>query len=351
VRISDTMVEMVRLVAPHNANPMGVLYGGYMLNWLVDAGTIVAMDVAKSDVVLGFLDRMHFIEPVRVGDVLVYRAWAVNAGRSSLSVLVESYVKGGGGARLATVGRLIYVGVDGSGRPRPLGVELERGEGWEAPLYDAFAEWRRDVEPLLRREEPAGDLPRLSLFLSMPEDATATGIMYGGRLLYYLDQLNAIAAFNFSPRTYVTANVNAVAFRRPIFVGDIVEVRAGVTYVGSSSLEVAFEVLARGLSGERRVAEGRSTFVAIGADGRPTPIGAQRMGDEETLRRKEEEVREARELRRLRPALEARRPALVSALEGAPSRDRSPPTGRPRWRSRAAPRRPRTPRPISPCST
>ena len=314
MRISDTMIELVRLVAPHNSNPVGFLYGGYMLNWLVDAGTIAAMDTVKADLVLGFLDRMHFVSPVKIGDILVYRAWAVNAGKSSLTVLVESYVKEPEEVRLATVGRLIYVRVGKDGRPEPLGVEIERGDGWEASLHDAFSAWRRSVEPALRGEGFVHDLPPLSALMSMPEDATSTGTMYGGRLLYYLDQFNAIAAFNFSPKIYVTANVNATAFRRPIFIGDIVDVRAGVTYVGTSSLEVTFDVHARGRAGERHVAEGRSTFVSVGEDGRPTPIGAKQFGDEEAVRRKEEELKEARALKALKPNLDLRRPAIVDAL-------------------------------------
>ena len=314
MRISDTMVEVVRLVAPHHANPLGFLYGGYMLNWLVDAGTIAAMDLAKADLVLGFLDRMHFVSPVKIGDILVYRAWVVNVGRSSLTVLVESYVKGFEDVRLATVGRLIYVKVGGDGRPQPLGVELERGDGWEASLFDAFSAWRRSVEPMLRAEGHSHGLPPLSAFLSMPEDATSTGIMYGGRLLYYLDQFNAIAAFKFSPRIYVTANVNATAFRRPIFVGDVVEVRAGVTYVGRSSLEVTFDVHALGRAGDRHVAEGRSTFVSMGEDGRPAPIGAGPLGDEDAFKRKEEELKEAKVLKALKPDLDLRRPVMADAL-------------------------------------
>jgi len=93
VNISDTEVEVVRLVTPHNVNPIGTLYGGYMLQWLVDAGTIAAMDFSESDAVLGYLDRMHFIAPVKVGDIVKFRAWIVHVRRSSMTALVEAYVK------------------------------------------------------------------------------------------------------------------------------------------------------------------------------------------------------------------------------------------------------------------
>ena len=47
------------------------------MEWVVDAGTVAAMNFVESDVVLGFLDKMHFVAPVRLGDVLVFRGWWV----------------------------------------------------------------------------------------------------------------------------------------------------------------------------------------------------------------------------------------------------------------------------------
>jgi acyl-CoA hydrolase len=63
-----------------------------MLEWVVNAGTMAAMNFVEGNVVLGY---MHFITPVRLGDVLVFRSWVVGVRRSSVSVLVESYVKRG----------------------------------------------------------------------------------------------------------------------------------------------------------------------------------------------------------------------------------------------------------------
>ena len=91
--VSRTLLESRRLVSQGHVNPLGTLYGGYMLEWVVDAGTMAAVNFVEGDVVLGFFDRMHFVTPVRLGDVLVFRSWVVGVRRSSVSVLVESYVK------------------------------------------------------------------------------------------------------------------------------------------------------------------------------------------------------------------------------------------------------------------
>ncbi len=310
VPVSRTLVESRRLVSQRHVNPLGTLYGGYMLEWVVDAGTVAAMNFVEGDVVLGFLDKMHFVAPVRLGDLLMFRGWVVGVRRSSVSVLVESYVKREGEARLATVGRMIFVKVGREGRPEPVGRGVACDRGWEG-LCRYFQEWRSAADAVLEVEEPAAssDWHLVSHFLAMPEDSLDGMLMYGGRLLFRLDELTFIEAFNLFPAIYVTASVNRIVFRRPIYVGDIVSVSTGVTYVGSTSVEVGFVVEAFGFRGRRRVADGYFTFVNM-TGGRPSEIGAAPRGDEAALRRKEESVKEARQLRALKP-LEGNVPWLL----------------------------------------
>lgn len=309
--ISDTRVDVVRLVTPHNVNPLGTLYGGYMLQWIVDAGTIAAMDFSESNVVLGYLDRMHFVTPVRLGDIVKFRAWVVHVRKSSMTTLVEAYVRRDEGFSLATIARMIFVKIGRDDRPAPVGKELEARSDWEKELLAYFSRWREQVEPELRREPAAGDLPAVSHIQVMPEDAIYGDLMYGGRLLYYLDQIAAITAFNYKPGIYVTASLNSINFRRPIYVGDIVEIRGGVDYVGHTSLEVVFRVTAKGLRGERNVASGYFTFVNM-SQGKPTPIGQELVADINALRRKEENLAEAKALRSIKYREDA--PSYVLAL-------------------------------------
>ncbi|MEZ0247885.1 MAG: hotdog domain-containing protein [Thermoproteus sp.] len=309
--ISNTKVEVVRLVTPHNVNPLGTLYGGYMLQWLVDAGTIAAMNFSESNVVLGYLDRMHFVSPVRMGDIVKFRSWIVHARRTSVTALVEAYVKRPEGYSLATIARMVFVKIGPDDKPQPLNKGLEALEGWEKALLTHFSKWRESVEPELRREPVDEDMPPLSYIQVMPEDAIYGDLMYGGKLLYYLDQIAAIAAFNYKPGIYVTASLNAINFKRPIYVGDIIEIRGGVDYVGNTSLEVAFSVRAKGLRGERRVASGYFTFVHM-TSGRPTPIGQELVRDPDALKRRAENLTEAKALKGIKYSED--RPAYFSIL-------------------------------------
>jgi len=300
VNVLDSLTEYVAWVSQRHVNPLGNLYGGYMLHWLVDAGSITAMKFAEGNVVLGFLDKTHFVSPVRLGDLVTYRGWVVNVRRSSIGVLVEAYVSRGGETRLATVGRMVFVKVDGEGRPIPVGKSLTCGSG-VGRLCEYFQEWRARVDEALKREARAD--PRwevLSHFIAMPEDSLDGVLMYGGRLLFRLDEVTSIAALRFYPSIYVTASVNSMVFRRPIYVGDIVSIRAGVTYVGRTSVEVGFAVEASGVRGSRLVADGYFTFVNM-SGGRPSELPAGPQGDEEARRRKEESVREAQMLKTLKP--------------------------------------------------
>jgi len=301
VYVSETLVEAVRLVSNRHVNPLGTLYGGYMLQWLADVGTVAAMNFAEGDVVLGFLDKTHFISPVRLGYLLMFRGWVVGVRRSSLSVLVESYVKRGDELNLATAGRMIFVKINQEGRPTPVGKSLNCDSGWEE-LCRYFDEWRAKADAVLKAEGPAvnADWHSVSRFLAMPEDSLDGVLLYGGKLLFKLDELTFVEAFSYYPTVYVTASVNSIVFRRPIYVGDIVEVKTGVTHVGSTSIEIGFVVEAFGSRGRRRVADGFFTFVNM-AGGKPSEIKAPPRGDEISQRRKEESVKEARMLKMLKP--------------------------------------------------
>jgi len=135
----------------------------------------------------------------------------------------------------------------------------------------------------------------------------------GEGLLFRLDEVASIAAFRFYPSIYVTASVNSVVFRRLIYVGDIVSIKTGVTYVGKTSVEVEFAVEALGVRSRWLVADGYFTFVNM-SEGRPSELPAGPQGDEETRRRKEESVRETQILKTLKPPQARNLPWMTQLL-------------------------------------
>src|SRR5438093_7995044 len=72
--ISDTATEMVNRVFPEHAGAPGQIHGGRMMQWIATCGTIAASRVARGNVVLGAMDDIDFLHPVKVGEVAVLRA-------------------------------------------------------------------------------------------------------------------------------------------------------------------------------------------------------------------------------------------------------------------------------------
>ncbi len=107
-----------------------------------------------------------------------------------------------------------------------------------------------------------------------PHHANTMGTLFGGRALELLDINAAIACYRFARRTVVTASTEAIDFRAPVHVGEIVEVRSRVAWAGRTSMIVRGELVGENpRTGERRLATiGHISFVALDDDERPIPV-------------------------------------------------------------------------------
>ena len=110
--------------------------------------------------------------------------------------------------------------------------------------------------------------------LAEPQSQNVAGTFFGGAILSFIDRAAAFCAMKHAGRPVVTKSMDAVEFNEPIFIGELVTVRAEVVFTGTSSMEVGVEVLAQNpISGEERHTNScLVTFVALGDDGRPTRI-------------------------------------------------------------------------------
>jgi len=114
--------------------------------------------------------------------------------------------------------------------------------------------------------------------LMTPDLANFSGKVHGGALLKLLDEVAYACASRYAGRYCVTLSVDQVTFREPIHVGELVHFLARVNWTGNTSLEVGIKVVAENIR-ERSVRHANSCFftlVAMGDDGRPTPVPALR---------------------------------------------------------------------------
>jgi acyl-CoA thioesterase YciA len=109
----------------------------------------------------------------------------------------------------------------------------------------------------------------------MPADANAAGDIFGGWILSQMDIAGAVVAVERAKGRVATIAIEAMKFHRPVFIGDLVSCYANVARVGRTSITVHIETVVRRARHEDTltVTEGTFTYVAVGEDGAPRPVG------------------------------------------------------------------------------
>ncbi len=110
------------MAMPADANPMGDIFGGYLLSQMDIAGGIYTQAVAKGRTVTISVDSMNFLKPLFVGDVLCCYCSTVRIGRTSMAVQIEAWTtrQFSSERELITEGLFTYVAIDANRKPRPI---------------------------------------------------------------------------------------------------------------------------------------------------------------------------------------------------------------------------------------
>jgi acyl-CoA thioesterase YciA len=126
--------------------------------------------------------------------------------------------------------------------------------------------------PECTETEPLGDLCIRTL--AMPADTNANGDIFGGWLLGQMDLGGGVFASKIAKSRTVTVAIEAMNFRKAVYVGDLVSVHANLVRVGRTSVTVHLEawVLRRKEMLSILVTDGNFTYVSIDEQGRPQPI-------------------------------------------------------------------------------
>jgi acyl-CoA hydrolase len=141
-----------------------------------------------------------------------------------------------------------------------------------SPVHPLAANIMSEEKPIPPR--PVRDSQHETSELMMPQHANNLGHVFGGVVLSMIDKVAAVSAIRHARMTCVTVSVDSVAFREPIYLGELVVMKSSVNFVGRTSMEVGVRVEAENLlSGVRRHTNScYLTFVAVDRDGRPVPV-------------------------------------------------------------------------------
>lgn len=111
---------MTRFMMPTDANISGNVFGGSILELVDEIASVVAVRHAGSNVVTASIDRMDFIAPAYIGDILRMKASINYVGKTSMEIGVRIEAENPFTAHVRHTGTcfLTYVALDEKGRPR-----------------------------------------------------------------------------------------------------------------------------------------------------------------------------------------------------------------------------------------
>ncbi len=102
----------------------------------------------------------------------------------------------------------------------------------------------------------------------LPNDTNYHGNLMGGKLMYWMDMAAGMASRKHANRPCAIIAVDHLSFKRPIYLGEIVNIKAIITRTFKTSMEVYVVVSSINIKeGEKNVCnEAFMTFVAMGDD-------------------------------------------------------------------------------------
>lgn len=128
-----------------------------------------------------------------------------------------------------------------------------------------------------------------------PQDANPQGNVHGGAIMKLVDDIAGSVATLHSRKPCVTASIDQMNFYEPVFIGNLLVLRASVNYVGHTSLEVGVRIEARDLMTGKTTHTGSSylTMVALDENRKPS-IVPDIIPESEAEKRRYAEAKERR---------------------------------------------------------
>ncbi|GAB4068520.1 acyl-CoA thioesterase [Ancylobacter sonchi] len=247
---SRKTTRLVDIVFPGATNHHGTLFGGAGLAHMDRVAFLAAARHAQADFVTASCERIDFLAPARLGEIIEATGRVVRVGRRSLGVEVELIAEAPltGERRHCTRGvfNMVAVGTPAVLPPVP--------------------------------EPAADDGPFRMADLVLPEQTSHYGSLYGGSALAMLGKAAFVVATRQSRRAVVMASTRRVDFVHQIRPGDMAEVEAWVESTGRSSMTVAVRLWSEDLASGARHPCGSGEFVMVAVDERQRPVALAASG-------------------------------------------------------------------------
>jgi acyl-CoA hydrolase len=105
-----------------------------------------------------------------------------------------------------------------------------------------------------------------------PNDTNPMGILQGGRLMHWMDIASAACAQIHSEKIAVTVSIDKVSFRYPVHLGDILTIKAKITRVFNTSIEIYVQVWSRNLKSQKKYLTNYAYFTFVAINDKALPV-------------------------------------------------------------------------------
>ncbi len=138
-KVKESQIEIAQIMYPEHANPAGNVHGGHILKLVDQAAAIAGARHTHSNVVTASVDRMDFISPVFVGNVVFAKASINYTGRTSMEigVRIEAECLRTGTHTHVGSAYLTFVALDDNDKPTEIPQIVPESEGEKRRFNEA----------------------------------------------------------------------------------------------------------------------------------------------------------------------------------------------------------------------
>ena len=149
-RAAESATEMVQMVLPNDANPLGFVLGGTVMHLIDIAGAIACHRHTRTLLVTAAVDDLQFLHSIKVGDLIILQSRVTCVFTTSLEVQVDVFSEETltGTRRMTSTAFLTFVAIDKDGAKIPVAPLLVETEDARRVCDEAHA---RRAERLKRK--------------------------------------------------------------------------------------------------------------------------------------------------------------------------------------------------------
>jgi acyl-CoA hydrolase len=117
-RAAESATEMVQVVLPNDANPLGFILGGTVMHLIDIAGAIACHRQTRSLLETAAVDDLQFLHSIKVGDLIILKSRVTCVFTTSLEVQVDVHSEETltGRQQLTSRAFLTFVAIDRDGK-------------------------------------------------------------------------------------------------------------------------------------------------------------------------------------------------------------------------------------------